>query len=110
MQVDGTSLGIQFQGGDSRFLNRYALRTHGAYDPAAAMRFALEHQNPLVAARVTGGLSGELHAAPWSLVSLPSPDNIKPDSNGRLWVRYRFTPLYQTAWMIDDLFIDPKRH
>jgi hypothetical protein len=43
-------------------------------------------------------------------ISLASPDNIKPDSNGRLWVRYRFTPLYQTAWMIDDLYVDPKRH
>jgi hypothetical protein len=43
-------------------------------------------------------------------ISLPSTDNIKADSNGRLWVRYRFTPLYQTAWMIDDVYVDPKRH
>ncbi len=43
-------------------------------------------------------------------ISLPSPDNIKPDSKGKLWVRYRFTPLYNTAWMIDDLYVDPKRH
>jgi hypothetical protein len=41
---------------------------------------------------------------------LPLPISIEPDSNGRLWVRYRFTPLYQTAWIIDDLYIDPKRH
>ena len=37
-------------------------RTHGAYDPAAAMRLALEHQNPLVAARVTGGAAAPLPA------------------------------------------------
>ena len=41
---------------------------------------------------------------------LPLAISIKPDSNGRLWVRYRFTPLYQTGWMIDDLYVDPKKH
>lgn len=48
--------------------------------------------------------------APTPRITLPSTDSIKPDSNGRLWVRYRFTPLYTTAWMIDDLYVDPKRH
>jgi hypothetical protein len=43
-------------------------------------------------------------------ILLPSPDNIKPDASGRIWVRYRYTPLYNTAWMIDDLYVDPKRH
>ena len=47
-QIDGENLGIQRQGGDAYFLNRFALRTHGKYDPAAAMRFSLEHQNPLL--------------------------------------------------------------
>jgi alpha-mannosidase len=86
MQVDGTTLGIQNQGGDSRFLNRYALRTHGAYDPGAAMRMALEHQNPLVATRVTGGATSPLPATTWSLLSLPSPDillwALKPAEEG----------------------------
>lgn len=54
-QVDGTGFGIHNQGGDSAFLQRFALRTHGRYDPAAAMKFALEHQNPLVAGEVSGG-------------------------------------------------------
>ncbi len=54
-QVDGTRLGIRYQGGYGRFLQRFALRTHGDYDEAAAMRFALEHQNPPVAGMVTGG-------------------------------------------------------
>ena len=53
-QVDGAGLGIQNQGGDSQFRQRFALSTHDAYDPVTAMRFALEHQNPLVCARVTG--------------------------------------------------------
>jgi alpha-mannosidase len=86
MQVDGTTYGIANQGGDSRFTDRFALRTHGAYDPAAAMRFALEHQNPLVAARVTGNTASPLPAATWSLLSLPSPDvllwALKPAEEG----------------------------
>ncbi len=54
-QVDGSSLGITNQGGDGYFLQRFALEAHGAYDQAAAMRFALEHQNPLAVGEVTGG-------------------------------------------------------
>ena len=53
-QIDGENLGIPRQGGDSHFVQRFALQTHAAYDEAAAMRFALAHQNPLVAAPVTG--------------------------------------------------------
>jgi alpha-mannosidase len=86
MQVDGATYGMPSQGGDSRFLTRFALRTHSAYDQAAAMRMALEHQNPLVAARVTGGPGSPLPATTWSLVSLPSPDvllwALKPAEEG----------------------------
>ena len=87
MQVDGAGLGITNQGGDSRFLNRFAFRAHAAaYDPAAAMRFALEHQNPLVAARVTGTAASPLPATSWSLVTMPSPDvllwSLKPAEEG----------------------------
>lgn len=55
-QVDAP-LGIANQGGDTFFLQRFALQSHAAFDPAAAMRFALEHQNPLVTGAVTGGSS-----------------------------------------------------
>jgi alpha-mannosidase len=48
-------LGIANQGGDTNFLQRFALQTHDAYDPAAAMRLAMEHQNPFITGRVTGG-------------------------------------------------------
>jgi alpha-mannosidase len=54
-QVDGASLGIPNQGGDSHFLQRFALQTHGTFDSASAMRFALEHQNPFVTGEVTDG-------------------------------------------------------
>jgi hypothetical protein len=53
-QVDGINLGIQNQGGDAQFLQRFAISTHDAFSPVAAMRFALEHQNPLVTGIVTG--------------------------------------------------------
>lgn len=53
-QVDGDKLGILNQGGDSLFTQRFALGTHAGYDGAAAMRFSLEHQNPLVAGMVRG--------------------------------------------------------
>ena len=43
------------QDGDHYFLQRFALQTHDAFDPVAAMRFALEHQNPLTTGTVTGG-------------------------------------------------------
>lgn len=86
MQVDGTAYGIANQGGDTRFLNRFALRRHGAFDPAAAMRFSLEHQNPLVSSRLTGNASGTLPANTFSFVTLPSSDMVlwalKPAEEG----------------------------
>ncbi|MBX7137053.1 MAG: glycoside hydrolase [Oligoflexia bacterium] len=86
MQPDGTALGIMNQGGDSRFLNRYAIYAHGAYDQAAAMRFSMQHQNPLVSVRVTGSVSSPLPAANWSLLSINSPDillwALKPPEDG----------------------------
>ena len=54
-QVDGAGLGITNQGGDNHFLQRFALCTHAAYNPASAMRFAMEYQNPLVTGVITGG-------------------------------------------------------
>ncbi|MGH7959319.1 MAG: glycoside hydrolase, partial [Opitutaceae bacterium] len=53
--VSGTKLHITHQGGGTHFTQRFALTTHDAFDPVEAMRFALEHQNPLVTGSVTGG-------------------------------------------------------
>jgi alpha-mannosidase len=54
-QVDGPKLGIPSQGGDSRFRQRFALTTRDRFDGLEAMRFALEHQNPLATGVVVGG-------------------------------------------------------
>jgi hypothetical protein len=48
--------------------------------------------------------------SPTARMSLGSPVTIAPGAEGRMTVRYRFTPLHRTAWVLDDLFIDPKRH
>jgi alpha-mannosidase len=70
-QVDGTALGIPNQGGDTYFLQRFALETHGDFDAAEAMRFSLEHQNPLETGEVTGGTA--YPADSFSLFSCTSP-------------------------------------
>jgi alpha-mannosidase len=54
-QVDGPGLGIPGQGGDTRFTQRFALQADGRFDATRAMKFALEHQNPLVTGLVGGG-------------------------------------------------------
>src|SRR5262249_47651835 len=81
--------GFPNQDGMTQFLDRFAFQTHGAYDPAASMRMALEHQNPLIAARVTGVPGSPLPASSWSLVSLPAPDvllwALKPAEEGIGW-------------------------
>ncbi|HWQ32503.1 MAG TPA: glycoside hydrolase [Blastocatellia bacterium] len=85
-QVDGTNLGIPGQGGDSNFTQRFALQTRGAYDPAAAMRFALEHQNPLVTALVTGNSSSAYPESSSQFVTISNPNvllwSLKPAEEG----------------------------
>ena len=96
MQVDGTALGIDGQGGTSSFLNRYAFRTHGVFNAAASMRFSLEHQNPLVSGRCTGSQWSPLPAGQFSLVSVdqqdvllwafkPAMDGTSMDVIARVW-------------------------
>ncbi len=92
-QVDGTYLGIPNQGGDTWFLQRFALRTHGTYHAPSAMAFALEHQNPLVAGPVLPG--GDLPGTSLSMIDVSSSDLLlwafKPAEEGggalvaRLW-------------------------
>jgi alpha-mannosidase len=85
-QVDGPGLGIQAQGGDERFIQRFALRTHGSWSRSAAMRFALEHQNPLVTAQVTGG--NAYPEASFSFLTISNPSvllwALKPAEEG-IW-------------------------
>ena len=76
---------ITDQGGDGVFLRRFALRAHDAYDQPAAMRFALEHQNPLITGQVTGS-DAAYPADNFSLLNI-SNDNVvlwtlKPADDG----------------------------
>jgi alpha-mannosidase len=72
------------QGGDDHFMQRFALRAHEKFDQISAMKFALEHQNPLVAGRVAGGES--YPEASFSFLSIDNPDVIlwalKPADDG----------------------------
>lgn len=93
-QVDGTGLGIQDQDGDTHFLQRFALQTHGAYSSVDAMKFALEHQNPLIAGPVTGGQT--YPETTWSFLTVsdnrtllwalkPAEEGINRGIVARLW-------------------------
>ena len=53
-QTDGGNLGIQNQGGDNFFQQKFALQTHSAFSQTDAMKFALEHQNPFAVGLVEG--------------------------------------------------------
>jgi alpha-mannosidase len=72
------------QAGDSYFLQRFALQSHGPYDQAAAMRFALAHQNPLTAGAVSGG--SPYPEASHSFLSISDPNvllwSLKPAEEG----------------------------
>lgn len=83
-QVDGDNLGIVAQGGDSLFTQRFALRPHTGFDSAAAMRFALHHQNPMLTGTAGGG--NFFPAGSFSLVSISNPNALlwalKPAEDG----------------------------
>ena len=71
-QVDAPSLGIVNQDGDSYFQNNFALFIHdGSFDAASSMRFSLEHQNPLMAGKVTGKTGS--YGKSFSLFTLNNP-------------------------------------
>jgi len=80
---NGTSV-ILNQGGDAHFLQRFALQTHGSYNQVAAMKFALEHQNPLVTGTVTGG--ADYPETTYSLLTISDPNvllwALKPADDG----------------------------
>jgi len=93
-RVVGTGSGIYDQGGADSFLQRFALASHGAYDPVFAMKFALEHQNPFVVGEVKGGAG--YPADFYSFLAIDNPNvllwAIKPADDGvdagvviRLW-------------------------
>jgi alpha-mannosidase len=72
------------QGNDDYFLQRFALQSHTAFNPAKAMRFALEHQNPLATGSITGG---DLYPeTSYSLLHVDNPNillwTLKPAEDG----------------------------
>lgn len=75
-QVDNW-LGMVNQDGDDYFEHFLALRPHsGKVDAGAAMRFSLQHQNPLTAQKITGGTAYD--EKQFSLFSVS-------DSNAIVW-------------------------
>ncbi|MBP6057094.1 MAG: hypothetical protein KA524_01490 [Nitrosomonas sp.] len=84
-QVDGPNLGIPDQGGDSQFLQRFALQTHGAFNQTSAMKFSLEHQNPFVTGVVTG-TNPSYNENNYSFLTISDPDillwALKPAEDG----------------------------
>ena len=93
-QIDN-ALGMVNQDGDSYFEHFLALKPHtGGFNPTEAMRFSLQHQNPLIAHTVQGGTGYD--GAQFSLFSFSEPDALiwalKPAEEGidqgvvmRLW-------------------------
>ncbi len=65
-QTDGKELGIQNQDGDTLFIQRFAIGTHKIFNTANAMKFSLEHQNPMC----TGFLNGTKSVLKDTLYSL----------------------------------------
>ena len=85
-QVDGSSLGIRGQNGAAHFLQRFALRPHGAYDQVAAMKFALARQNPFVTEAISGRSNSPYPATSHSLLTTGNPNvllwAVKPAEEG----------------------------
>jgi alpha-mannosidase len=84
-QTDGEKLGIVNQDGNQDFLYHFALTTHhGAPNSVAAMKFSLEHQNPLQSGWVEGKQGTK--STSYSLLSIPNPEvllwSIKPSEEG----------------------------
>jgi alpha-mannosidase len=93
-QIDGPKLGIPAQGGDTYFLQRFALCVDRRRDAASSMRFAMEHQNPLIAGHVDGGTSypeksfsfltiSDPNLVLWALK--PSEEGIRRGVIARVW-------------------------
>lgn len=83
---DTTFLGIKNQYGQKQFQYHFALTTHkGTFDAAQAMKFSLEHQNPLVANWVQGNTAAD-QSNTFSLLSVSDPSvllwSLKPSEEG----------------------------
>jgi len=79
-------MGIFNQNGETQFGYHFALTTHQAdFEPTTAMKFALEHQNPLVTGLVTGS-QATYPERTYSLLTVSDPGvllwSLKPSEDG----------------------------
>ncbi len=87
-QIDGAEYGIQNQGGDDFFRQRFALQTHSAFNQTDAMKFSLEHQNPLLTGTIqaSSGASRPYPATNFSFLQISNPNvllwALKPAEDG----------------------------
>jgi alpha-mannosidase len=91
-QIDeNLNLGVKKQGGDSLFLQNYALLPQvGVFNQTDAMKFALEHQNPIVSSTITGG---KLYSgSQYSFLKTDNKDlilwTLKPGEDGGVAARF----------------------
>ncbi|MDR6562117.1 MULTISPECIES: glycosyl hydrolase-related protein [unclassified Arcicella] len=83
---DGGMMGIFNQNGQKSFYYNFALTTHqNAFNPTTAMKFSLEHQNPLVAGSIEGS-KVKKNENSFSLLSINDPNvllwSLKPSEEG----------------------------
>ncbi|RUT67994.1 glycoside hydrolase [Flavobacterium cupreum] len=83
---DGGVVGILNQNGQKDFLYHFAISSQqGNFDAAKSMKFALEHQNPLVTGTITG-VNDDFHSKSFSLLNVNNPNvllwSIKPSEEG----------------------------
>ena len=84
-QIDGPGLGFIDQDGDSCFEDFFALRTHkNAFSVVNAMKFSMEHQDPLLAGKIIG--RSEDYEQKFSLFKVSNPNilvwALKPAEEG----------------------------
>lgn len=83
---DGGTLGIFNQNGQKNFLYKFALTTRqAAFNAMYAMKFSLEHQNPLATGMITGSPVANASTS-FSLLSVSDPNvllwSVKPSEEG----------------------------
>ncbi len=84
---DGNYLGFENQNGEKDFLYQFAITSHQSdFDALRAMKFSMEHQNPLVTGEITGTKSATASATIFSLLSVTDPNillwSVKPSEEG----------------------------
>ncbi|MEP6595537.1 MAG: glycosyl hydrolase-related protein [Ginsengibacter sp.] len=85
-QKDSVVLGINNQNGQKDFRYQFAITANQTgFNPVNAMKFSMEHQNPLITGMVTGE-KAVYPESPYSLIKLSNPNvllwSLKPSEEG----------------------------